>query len=321
MSTATVTTTTRWVRTALALALAGLLALLSGGVLLAVGGTASADPGKAPLPEQVKVAVCHRTASEGNPYVFIEVPEDEANGHITGTSQQHNLKITWKTDGTWRGVPHKAGDVKLDYYAHEDEIALKKCFDPEAPTPTGPEEVTPEPPTFSDTCDPDNEQLYVPASDEIVTYTTTQVGTTITVTATTADAGKYVLVGQTVWTFTVDDSPCPTTPTTTPTTPTQTPTTVTETPTVAPSTATQSPTKEATVKPTKEPTQEETEEPEVLPAEASQPPTAPQAQVPTTVDAGFAGWSTTELWGAALVGGGLALLVSSGAILVGVRKE
>lgn len=64
-----------------------------------------------------KIGVCHRTASDSNPYVFIEVPEDEANGHITGTDKQHNEKVTWKSDGTFRGVDHKDGDLKLDYYA------------------------------------------------------------------------------------------------------------------------------------------------------------------------------------------------------------
>jgi hypothetical protein len=85
---------------------------------------------------QDKVGVCHRTASESNPYVYISVPEDEANGHITGTDKQHNQTVTWKTDGTWRGVPHQAGALRLDYYASSSA----ECEDT---TPTTPPTTTP----------------------------------------------------------------------------------------------------------------------------------------------------------------------------------
>lgn len=90
---------------------------------------------------QDKVGVCHRTASETNPYVYIEVPADEANGHITGTDKQHNEQVTWKSDGTWRGVPHKAGDLKLDYYASsaaecEDTVPTTPTETPSTPTET-----------------------------------------------------------------------------------------------------------------------------------------------------------------------------------------
>lgn len=280
-----------WVRTALALGMAGLLAVLAGGILLALGSTASAEPGNG---GDSKVAVCHRTASESNPYTFILVPEDEANGHITGTSAQHNSQVVWKSDGTWRGVEHKAGDLKLDYFATAEEIEAGKCFDPEVVPPEEPEEVTVEAPVFTDECDPDNEVLVVPANDDVVTYTTVQDGDTYTVTATSNDPEKWVLVGETEWTFTVDDSACPT----------------------------EQPTEEPTEEPTKEPT-------EVLPGDATSPPApAPEVKdqqghtaLPTTVQAGTVGWSTTEVWGAALLGGGLALLLSSGVVLVGVRQE
>lgn len=82
-----------------------------------------------------KVGICHRTGSDSNPYVYIEVPEDEANGHITGDSKQHNEKVTWKSDGTWNGVEHKAGDLKLDYYANEEDEATK-CGERSGPTAT-----------------------------------------------------------------------------------------------------------------------------------------------------------------------------------------
>lgn len=82
-----------------------------------------------------KVGICHRTGSDSNPYVYIEVPKDEANGHITGDSKQHNKKVTWKSDGTWNGVEHKAGDLKLDYYA-SDEDKSTKCDERSGPTST-----------------------------------------------------------------------------------------------------------------------------------------------------------------------------------------
>lgn len=92
-------------------ALIAALVLVVAGVFVVVSATsADAKP-------KVKVGVCHRTASETNPYVYIEVPEDEANGHITGTSNQHNNSVTWPTAGTWNGEAHAAGDLRLDYYA------------------------------------------------------------------------------------------------------------------------------------------------------------------------------------------------------------
>lgn len=80
--------------------------------MLGVGAAVSASA----TPEE-KVGVCHRTAAETNPYVYIEVPADEASGHVTGTDKQHNHKVYWETDGTWRGVPHRAGDERMDYLA------------------------------------------------------------------------------------------------------------------------------------------------------------------------------------------------------------
>lgn len=44
--------------------------------------------------KQEKVGICHSTGSASNPYVFIMVPADEANGHITGTAKNHNGKGT-----------------------------------------------------------------------------------------------------------------------------------------------------------------------------------------------------------------------------------
>lgn len=97
------------------------------GVLFVFGSDADAAT-------QDKVGVCHRTASETNPYVYIEVPADEANGHITGTDKQHNQQVTWPEDGTWRGIEHKAGDLRLDYFANDasecEDVAIPEQPDP-----------------------------------------------------------------------------------------------------------------------------------------------------------------------------------------------
>lgn len=113
-------------------ALAVLMISVAGFVMSA----ASADP-------KEKVGVCHRTASDTNPYVYLDVPEDEANGHITGDSKQHNENVVWKTDGVWRGVPHVAGDVKVDYLASDRGV----CEDITT-TPT--DDPTPEPPVITE---------------------------------------------------------------------------------------------------------------------------------------------------------------------------
>lgn len=78
------------------------------------------DPGNgnaSDAPGQNRVGVCHRTASASNRYIYIEVPEDEANGHITGDHRQHNQQIVWPADTIWRGTFHAAGTPVLDYFA------------------------------------------------------------------------------------------------------------------------------------------------------------------------------------------------------------
>lgn len=80
-----------------------------------------------------KVGVCHRTASESHPYVLINVPQDEANGHITGTNKQHNHKVYWDAAGTWDGIEHAAGAERMDYYA-SDGIS-GNCSNGEQPPP------------------------------------------------------------------------------------------------------------------------------------------------------------------------------------------
>jgi len=94
-----------------------------------------------PPGNETKTGLCHRTASDTNPYVFIEVDDESLQSHLTD-SKGHFPK-EWKTDGTFRGTPHVAGDLKYDYVA---EVASDcEDFTPEpTPTPT-PTEPTPTP--------------------------------------------------------------------------------------------------------------------------------------------------------------------------------
>lgn len=95
-----------------------------------------------------KVGICHRTASDSNPYVYIEVDVASLSpGHLDNADPGHKPTY-WKSDGTFRGVAHLDGDAKDDYLAE----SAKDCedFAPEVtPTPT------PEPGLigFSQTCD------------------------------------------------------------------------------------------------------------------------------------------------------------------------
>ena len=246
--------TRKWLRLATGLAVTGVLALGSGGVVIA--GAQGADAAQAN--GQEKIGVCHRTASSTNPYVYLSVPADEANGHITGTGSQHNHKVTWDSDGTWRGVPHVAGDLRLDYYASQEEIDAGRCFDTTEPT----EEPTTEP-TTEPTEEPSTEPTTEP-TDEPTEEPTEQPSTE------------------------------PTDPSTEPTDPS----------TESGDSRRQS--SGGTTSPD--------EQTEAAPRAEERAPTA----VPRRVDAGVSG--DTTMWGAGLIGGGSALLLSSGGVVLGVKR-
>ena len=120
---------------------------------------------------------------------------------------------------------------------------------------------------------------------------------------------------------------CPTEPPTTEPPTTEPPTTqppTTQPPEVLPTTATASP------EPSEEPSEEVTQQPtaqtddtEVLGVEASQPPAPPQ--VPTVVDAGLstgpgAGASPAQQWGVVLAAVGLVMLAAAGGVLTRSRR-
>jgi len=119
------------------------LVVLIVATLAAFAGAASATQ---PDPEH-KVGLCHRTASDTNPYVYIEVDEAAVPAHVGNTLPGHKPTV-WKTDGTFRGVSHAAGDPKDDYLAQSpgdcDDLVVDPTPTPTDPTPT-PTEPTPTP--------------------------------------------------------------------------------------------------------------------------------------------------------------------------------
>jgi len=108
----------------------------------------------APAVEEGKVGICHTTGSDSKPFVYIEVPEEEANGHITGTSSDHNAQHAWQSAGTWNGVPHAADELKMDYFANEEDAATN-CGPRTPPTDECPDLDGDQPPGFQ--CEPDSD--------------------------------------------------------------------------------------------------------------------------------------------------------------------
>ena len=94
--------------------------------------------------QHVPVSICHRTASDTNPYVFITVDDDSLSpGHLDNADPGHKPKF-WKSDGTWRGVDHVAGDPKDDYLA-ESAADCEDTAPPTDPPPTEPPPTEPPP--------------------------------------------------------------------------------------------------------------------------------------------------------------------------------
>jgi hypothetical protein len=106
-----------------AVSVTGLVLTVTAGVALASGGDH----------EDHKTGLCHRTASDSNPYVFIEVDDNALPAHLNDLPG-HPPKA-WKSAGTWRGVAHAAGDLKHDYLA----TSAADCSD----TPTEPPSTEP----------------------------------------------------------------------------------------------------------------------------------------------------------------------------------
>jgi hypothetical protein len=130
---------------------------------LTLSGTALADHGQG---EHVPVSICHRTASDTNPYVFITVDDDSLSpGHLDNADPGHKPTF-WKSDGTWRGVEHVAGDPKDDYLA-ESKADCEDTTPPPPPPPDCEDEGTcPEPPPPTDPPEPPKPPKDPPAPPE-----------------------------------------------------------------------------------------------------------------------------------------------------------
>lgn len=106
----------------------GMLVMSSGVALMVTAAPANAAN---------KVGICHATSSDTNPYVFISVDDDSAKlkGHLQHLTDPNK---TWKSDGTFNGVPHEDGDAKRDligsftddqgiFHLYDGEITADDC--------------------------------------------------------------------------------------------------------------------------------------------------------------------------------------------------
>jgi hypothetical protein len=108
-----------------------------------------------------KTSICHRTASDTNPYVFETVDNHALQAHLS--NGKGHFPKQWKSAGTWRGVAHVAGDPKNDYLA----TSAADCQDTQSED--GPTVVVPVLPAATEAdCDTDG-QLVISAQPEHVT--------------------------------------------------------------------------------------------------------------------------------------------------------
>jgi len=105
-----------------------------------------------------KVSLCHRTASDSNPYVFITVANPSIAAAHLSNDPGHPARF-WKSDGTFQGVAHVKGDPKNDYLAKDKS----DCGDEETPPPC----------EFDDSLPADSEDCVEPTPTPEVTPTPT----------------------------------------------------------------------------------------------------------------------------------------------------
>lgn len=91
-------------RAATFLATLGALVMSSGIALVATATPANAA---------TKVAICHATSSDTNPYTFILV-DDDSKKFTAHLAHRNEPNKTWKSDVTWDGVDYHDGDPKPD---------------------------------------------------------------------------------------------------------------------------------------------------------------------------------------------------------------
>lgn len=177
----------------------GMLTMSSGVALMVTAAPANAAN---------KVGICHATNSDSNPYNFISVDDDSAKlqGHLAHRNEPNK---TWKSDGTFNGVPHQDGDPKPDligsftddqgvFHLYDGEITEADCNGEVELEATAEVEFT------DPTCLNENEASYE-GIGENVTFAITDgaeaPGSFIEVTA-TADQGSAFEGGGTTQVFT-----------------------------------------------------------------------------------------------------------------------
>ena len=303
------------VRNALALALAGIVAVLSGGLLFLTADSASSVPATQDTP-CVPSDAWTETIEHPEVSHVVTVVVTPAVPAVPG--QHYSLKGSSGIEGD--AVP-PAPDVKPEIWqantAQEPHLGgndgKNVTWYPVDPATAG----------LHYTSQQGNRNWFyfrapVPAQPEVTDQVT--------------------VVDQEAWTETIEHPAvgCPTEPPTTEPPPTQPPTAQPPTaqpPEVLPSTATPSPgpSQHPSEEPAEEPAEQVAQQPatqpddvEVLGVQASEPPT-PSAQVPTRVDAGLtaapgARPSAAQQGGVVLTAMGLVLLASAGGVLVRVRR-
>jgi hypothetical protein len=104
MTQSTAPKTARRRRAAMIVGALGALVMSSGLTLMVSASPASAAN---------KVGICHATSSDSNPYVYISVDDNSVKlkGHLM---HRQSPNKTWKSAGTFNGVPHAAGAAKGD---------------------------------------------------------------------------------------------------------------------------------------------------------------------------------------------------------------
>lgn len=138
-------------------------------LMLVFGLTATVVVATKPNPEH-KVGICHRTASDTNPYVFIKVDVASLSpGHLDNADPGHKPRF-WKSDGTFRGVAHVKGDAKDDYLAPGGKADCEDFTVNATPTPTPT-------PTATPTMTPAETPVETPAETPVMTPVETPVET------------------------------------------------------------------------------------------------------------------------------------------------
>lgn len=114
-----------------------------------------------------KTAICHRTASDLNPYVYEEVDDHSLDGHYNNLPG-HPAKF-WKTAGVFRGQAHVVGDPRNDYPA----TTAADCEDTVETEPTDPPTTEPtQEPSETPTTEPTETPTETPATAPTETPTT-----------------------------------------------------------------------------------------------------------------------------------------------------